>query len=237
MNSKIPKIGIVGGIGPDSTLYYYQHIINSFRPTYNETGYPEMIIESLNLRQLISIIEMDNWTEVARIIASKFEVLKSAGAEIGIIASNTPHKVFNEIASSTSLSLISIVTATTESLYQNNLRKPLLLGTKYTMQSTYYQDELSMKGITSITPKDSDQNYIQDKLLSEIEFGVIKKSTHKKFIEIIEDNISANNIDSVILGCTELPLIISEDDIDLPCIDTAIIHVDKVIEYCRNRNI
>jgi len=103
MNSKIPKIGIAGGIGPESTLYYYQNIINSFRSTYNETGYPEMIIESLNLRQLISIIEMDNWTEVAQIIASKFEVLKSAGAEIGIIASNTPHKVFKEIASSTSL--------------------------------------------------------------------------------------------------------------------------------------
>jgi len=93
-----------------------------------------------------------------------------------------------------------------------------------------------MQGITAITPKDSDQDYIQDKLFSEIEFGIIKESTRKKFLEIIEDYISINNIDSVILGCTELPLIISDSDIDLAYINTAKIHVDKVIKYCRNRN-
>ena len=237
MNNKLPKIGIVGGIGPESTIYYYQKLIDSFKSTYHEFGYPELIIESLNLKQLVSIVENNNWSELAEMIAQKFNILRSAGAEVGIIAYNTPHKVFNEILSATPLPLISIVTATADYLNENKFQRPLLLGTKYTMQSSFYQDELSPNGIVTVIPEESDRNYIQDKLFNEIELGIIKEETRHEFIKIIKNNLSNNKIDSVILGCTELPLILSESGFDLPYIDTAKIHVDEVVKYCKKQKI
>ena len=127
------KIGIVGGLGPESTLDYYKGIIDAFKPDYEKNGYPEICIESVDLRTFVTYAEYNQWENVTDALAEKFENLRKNGCDFGVIASNTPHMVFNQITDRTSLPLISIVETSCEYAHQLGLKKLCLLGTRFTM--------------------------------------------------------------------------------------------------------
>jgi aspartate racemase len=166
------KIGIIGGLSPESTISYYDGIIDAFRPSYESSGFPEILINSLDLKHFTHLAQTGNWSAITKEIALRCERLKEAGADFGAIASNTPHKVFDNIAASTSLPLISIVEATKEFAIRKNFTKLILLGTAFTMSSTFYQDIFKEAGISLITPSAEEQKYIHSKIFSEMVLGI-----------------------------------------------------------------
>jgi len=227
------KIALVGGLGPEGTLDYYRGIISGFKADYNELGYPEMVIESLNLKVLLSLADAGNWGEMAQIIAMKFENSRLAGADFGAIAANTPHKVFESIQATTSLPLISIVTATCDAVRERGLSKVGLLGTEFTMQSDFYFEEFAKADIELVVPELHEQKYIHEKLFSEIEHGLVKPETKHGFIEIVERVVRDNGIQGIVSACTEFPLIIQSSDFSIEFLDTAAIHIASIVDYAK----
>jgi aspartate racemase len=226
------KIGIIGGLGPESTSDYYAKIIDAFKDSYETTGFPEIMIYSLNLKKFYNMATQNLWEEIALMLAGISVQLQNSGADFGAIASNTPHKVFDKIQSLTNLKLISIVEVTRQYCIKKNLKKLLLLGTKFTMSSDFYQNSFIKTGIELCVPNMADQEYIQQKLFGEIEFGIILPETKKEFLNIVTRIQREQKIDGLILGCTELPLIIKPQDIDLEYIDAAGIHIAAIIKEC-----
>jgi len=227
------KIGIVGGLGPESTVAYYRGIIEAFKPTYEQRGYPEIGIESVDLRSMVADAQEGAWDRIAAMISNRFEILRRGGAELGAIASNTPHKVFDQVQQSTSLPLLSIVDAARDHAVQLGVKTLCLVGTKFTMESDFYQNAFHQTGLRAVVPNPEEIDYIQEKLFSEIEFGVIKDSTRDRFISIIDRIEGEQKIEGVILGCTELPLLLKPEDIKLHYIDTTAIHIAAIVERSR----
>ncbi len=228
------KIGIIGGLGPESTLIYYKGIIEAFTRSYAQTGYPEISIESLNLRSITSMMQTGAWDKIADTIAKHCVVLEKSGAEIGAIASNSPHKVFAKIQSMTALPLINIVDAVCGYCAENGLKRLGLLGTQSTMSSDFYQQVFDQQDIQLVTPPLEKQAYIQEKLDTEIEFGILTEETKSGLLTIIKHLLEEHQIDGVIMGCTELPLIIKQEDIDIHYVNSTDIHISAIVAHCRS---
>ncbi|MGL4370749.1 MAG: aspartate/glutamate racemase family protein [Spirochaetota bacterium] len=223
------KTAIIGGIGPESTLDYYRGIIDAFKDGYAEHGFPELIIDSLNLRDVIAAMNENKWDEIAELFSARFNFLEKSGADFGVIASNTPHRVFRGIQERTTLPLISIVTETCRHIAREGIGSVCLLGTGFTMRSDFFVGELRDHSIAAVVPDDKEIDYIQEKLMTEIELGIVKDDTKKGFLEIVKRIAAESKVQGVILGCTELPLIIKPSDTDLVCIDTMRIHIDSIV--------
>lgn len=227
------KIGIVGGLGPESTSEYYRNIMASFRESYEQNGFPEIIIDSLDLKNFTSLVEGGRWEAIIQLISTRCEILRRCGAEIGAMASNTPHAVFDAIQAKTDLPLLSIVTATCDYARTLNVRSLCLLGTRFTMTSDYYQDEFDKYDMRLTTPEPGEIERIQHILFKEIELGIIKDSSRNELLAIISRIKREAGVEGVILGCTELPLILSQKDLDIACINPAQIHVDALVRECK----
>ena len=231
------KIGIIGGLGPESTLYYYDRIIKAFAQSGQAYDYPEIFIHSLNLGRVWGLMEAGNWDAVADILVQSAESLRAAGADFAAIASNTPHLAFGKVRSRVSLPLISIVEATAQRAASLGLKKPGLLGTRVTMQSELYQSVFSGSGMDVPVPSEKDQGLIQLRLFSEIEKGIIKDSTRGELLDIVGRMKASQGIDAVILGCTELPLLLDQTEYEgLPVLNASAIHVEAIVEFCRRES-
>lgn len=227
------KAGIIGGIGPESTLDYYRGIINAFKETYQESGYPEIILDSLNLKAVLDFADRNEWDAMAAMFSSHFTAMKENGADFGAIASNTPHRVFDKIQAGTPLPLISIVETSCDYMNKLGIKKVCLLGTAYTMRSGFYSDALARHGIEPVVPFPDEIDYIQEKLMTEIELGVIKPETKKGILAVIDRIERESKTEGVVLGCTELPLIIKKEDITTHYIDTMQIHIERIVKEIR----
>lgn len=229
------KIGIVGGIGPESTVDYYKKIIYGYRKVITDGSYPEIIINSIDINKMITIMERNAWDELCDTLSGAIRALKAAGADFAVIASNSPHMIFDRLKDLSPLPLISIVEVTAERVSALRCKKVGLLGTGFTMRGRFYQDVLQRYGIETVVPSEAQQNYIHQKLFSEIELGIIKDQTRQELIEIVHILENQHKIDGLILGCTELPLIIAQKDFSIPVIDTVEVHVQKIIEVMTTR--
>jgi aspartate racemase len=227
------KIGIVGGLGPESTIDYYRGIIEAFKPTYEQLGFPQIAVESVDLLEMTRDASSGAWDRIAANIAGRFEILRRGGAQFGAIASNTPHRVFHRIQAATSLPLISIVEAARSYALRLGAKKLCLLGTKFTMESDFFQSSFREAGVELIVPDPEEIDYIQEKIYSEIEFGVIEESTKGRFLSILDRMRAERGIEGVILGCTELPMLLKPEDMSLHCINTTAVHIAAIVERCR----
>lgn len=226
------KIGIIGGIGPESTVDYYKQIIGAFRQTGDGLTYPEIIVYSANLSELMALIEARQWDRMVDWLVARCQALHRAGAELGAMASNSPHAVFDAVQARSPMPLVSIVTATCDAAKRIGLKRPGLLGTQFTMASDFYARTFAGEGMEMAVPETEDQALIQKRLFSEIELGVIKETTRQELVAIAEKMIATRGIDGLILGCTELPLILDQRHFDIPVLDTAAIHVEGIIQRC-----
>jgi aspartate racemase len=228
------RIGLIGGMGPESTLEYYNAIINAFKNDQGIMNYPEMLIYSVNLSQFLDLMKAKAYDEIVEMLAAKLEALKQAGAEFGAITANTPHILFDRIKEKSSLPLISIVEATCSETKRMGLKKPGLIGTGFTMAGTFYQEVFSRYGIEVVVPAAEDQKLINYKLFSEIELGIFKDETREMLIDQMVKMIRQHKIDSLILGCTEFPLILTDSHYaGIPMLNTTQIHVDAIVSAIR----
>lgn len=227
------RIGIVGGMGPESTIDYYRELINGFKNEKGDMNYPEIIIFSINISQFLKLLKEKKYDEVEAFLSEKINLLKNAGAEFAAISANTPHLLFDRLKKRSTLPLISIVEATCRRALKQGLKRTGLLGTGFTMDSTFYQEVFAKNGIDVVVPDKDDKEYINNKLFSEIELGIFREETQEYLEQIIDRMVKQKKIDSVILGCTELPLILKDKNYSgVPVLNTTLIHVDEIINYC-----
>jgi len=227
------KIGIIGGLGPESTIDYYKEIINTFKNESEDLNYPEIIIYSVNMSEFLGLMKEKKYDQVTAYLLEKIEGLKRAGAEFAVLSANTPHLLFDLLKEKSGIPLISIVEATCEECIKKGLKRPGLLGTGFTMEASFFPDVFKKHGIDVIMPDKEDKELINYKLFSEIELGIFKDDTRRILIRIIEKMVQEQHIDSLILGCTEFPLILKEAFYaGVPILNTTKIHVDAIIKYC-----
>lgn len=221
------KIGIVGGIGPASTLDYYRGIVNS---CLAQTGsYPSVVIDSIDMNLMCGYFENQCYNGVLRMISDSLVNLKNAGADFAAIASNTSHIIFDRIKSVSPIPVVSIVEETCKYIKENGYKRILVLGTGFTMKSGMYEAALGEVNIKAFTPGENDIKAVNSIIFPNLENGVIINEEKKTMIDIAEKYISSYNIDAVILGCTEIPLMIKENDLSVPAINTAQVHIDSIV--------
>jgi len=224
------QIGIIGGLGPESTVDYYKSIIEAFR-TDGSLAAPEIVIYSVNLEEVLGLVARQEWNSLVYLLVAKIKALHRSGVDFAVISANTPHIVFDEVQAKSPIPLLSIVTATLDKTKEMGLSKVGLLGTKFTMQTNFFSPQFSRQGISAVVPSATDQDYIHDKLMTEIERGIFTDETRKGLLAVIERMIAAEKIDGVILGCTELPLILDKSAFGIPFLNTTAIHVESIVNY------
>jgi aspartate racemase len=223
-------LGIIGGLGPESTIDYYGKIIAFYRERTGDGSYPQFIINSINMKKGLDFMEANNLAGMADYLLEEIGKLARAGATFGLISANTPHIVFDEVASKSPISLISIVEATCAAAQARKLKRLALLGTRYTMRATFYPKVFSREGIELLVPGPEDQTYIHDKYLSELVSGKFLPETRAGLLAIVDRLKTGSNIDGVILAGTELPLILRDTEHKgVPFLDTTQIHCEAAV--------
>lgn len=221
------KLGLIGGVGPESTIPYYRGIIYGVQKELNNPFFPPLVIESLSSFEVIRMSSQKDREGLTKYLLKGIQNLAAAGAEVGALACNTGHMVFNELQKQSPIPLVSIVeTACTEAKRQG-LKKIGLLGTAATMEDNYFKIPFEKAGIEIKIPKQTERDYIADHILSELELGIVKEETVNHFVEEMS---KIQNIDAVILGCTELPLIFEGRNLSIPSLDTMQLHIQALIQ-------
>jgi aspartate racemase len=223
-------LGIIGGLGPESTIDYYGRIIALYRERTGDGSYPQFIINSINMKKGLDFMDANNLAGMADYLLEEISKLARAGATFGLISANTPHIVFDEVAPKSPIPLISIVEATCAAAKARRLKRLALLGTRYTMQATFYSKVFLREGIELLVPDAKDQDYIHDKYLDELVSGKFLPETRAGLLAIVDCMKAKHDIGGVILAGTELPLILRDADYKgIPFLDTTKIHCEAAV--------
>ena len=225
-------LGIVGGLGPESTIEYYRFLIAACRARRPDAGSPAIIINSIDVQRGIDYVTAGDMAGLADYLVDAVEVLARAGADFGLIAANTPHIVFDQVQRRSSIPLISIVQATCQAAKEMGLTRFGLLGTRFTMQGRFYPDVFAPAGIALVVPTAEEQDYIHEKYLGELLKDIFLPETRCRLLQIVEGMRQRDGIQAVVLAGTELPLILrdAEDAAGIPFLDTTKIHVERAVD-------
>ena len=224
------QVGIIGGIGPESSIEYYRLIIKRFQDRLGTRDYPEMLIHSINMTEMLDYVFNNQLDKLVDFLVDKINILESSGVDFGAIASNTPHIVFDRLAERTAIPLISIVEETCKEINHKKIQRVGLFGTKSTMTNGFYNRVAERYDIEILIPESIKQDYIHDKYMNELVFNQILPDTKRQLIQIVKELKENESIQGLILGGTELPLIISQSDFnDIEIFDTTKIHVDSIV--------
>jgi aspartate racemase len=224
-------LGMIGGVGPESTVDYYRLIIAMYRDRKPDGSYPPIVINSIDMTKMLGFVEADALPDLANYLSEEVRKLAGAGADFGLLASNTPHIVFDEVQRQSPIPLLSIVEATCKAAKAQGLGKLGLFGSRFTMQAQFFPEVFSREGITLIVPSPDDQHYIHEKYMGELVKGVFLPETRAGLLAIAERLKQQEGIQGVILGGTELPLILRNvSDRGMLFLDTTQIHVRAAVE-------
>jgi len=222
-------LGLIGGTGPESTVDYYRLLIAKYREQADGNS-PSLIINSVNIKLLLEWMAANQLDKVADYLAGEIETLRKAGVDLAALTANTAHIVFDELQQRTSLPLISIVEAACERVQELGLKSVALFGTRYTMQAPFYPKVFSHTDIKLFTPNDQEQAYIHEIYLGELLKDVFSPETRARVLAIADEMKARHGIEAVILGGTELPLLLRADEHNgIRLLDTTRIHVDRLI--------
>jgi aspartate racemase len=226
----VKTVGIIGGIGPESTLDYYRRLIDLYRERRPDGSYPRILINSVNLTEMVELITASRWDRLTDRLSEELRKLVSAGADFGVLAANTPHVVFDGLRERCPIPLLSIVEATCDAARARVFTQVGLFGTRFTMQGRFYPDVFARAGIRLVSPDPEDQAYIHEKYMGELVAGVFLPATRDRLIAIARKMKDASGIQGLILGGTELPLILRDEaEVGLPLLDTTAIHVERIV--------
>jgi len=224
------KMGIIGGLGPESTIEYYRIICQLYREK-SSGKYPELIIYSLNFMDFPCTGSSAGLDQVESWLTRAIQSLHQAGADFALIAANTPHIVFEQVQKSSPIPLISIVEETCRTANEKGLKRLGLFGTITTMNGHFYQQVFEKKNITIILPNDAEKEYIHDKLSNELMYNKVIDRTREDYLTIVKRMVDEDSIDGLILGCTEIPLLLTQDEYGIPFLNTARIHAEAAVVY------
>lgn len=228
MNLK--TIGLIGGMSWESTVTYYKIINETVKEKLGGLHLAKCILYSVDFQEIEECQANGNWEKSGEILGEAAYNLEKAGADFIVICTNTMHKVVNQIKEKISVPILHIAEMTAEKILEKGLKNIALLGTKYTMEQDFYKSKLIEKGINVIIPDKNDIETINEVIYDELCLGTINFNSKKKFLEIV-DKLRSKGAEGIILGCTEIGLLIKNEDTDVPLFDTAIIHAEQAAMY------
>ena len=228
MNLK--TIGLIGGMSWESTVTYYKIINEVIKEKLGGLHSAKCVLYSVDFQEIEECQANGNWEKSGEILGEAAYNLEKAGADFIVICTNTMHKVVNQIKEKISIPILHIAEMTAEKILEKGLKNIALLGTKYTMEQDFYKSKLIEKGINVIIPDKNDIEIINKVIYDELCLGTINSNSKKKFLEIV-DKLRNKGSEGIILGCTEIGLLIKNEDTDVPLFDTAIIHAEQAAIY------
>lgn len=227
-------IGLIGGMSWESTVTYYQIINETVRDGLGGLHSAKILLYSVDFAEIEECQAKGEWERSGEILADAAMRLESAGADFIVICTNTMHKVVNQIQAKIRIPIVHIADATAEALLQVGITKTALLGTKYTMTQDFYKDRLVQKGISVVIPNEKEIEKVNDVIYNELCLGIVSDESREDYIRVIE-RLKEEGAQAVILGCTEIGLLISQSDSVLPVFDTTQIHAKAAAEKARER--
>lgn len=225
------KIGLIGGISWVSTSDYYTLINKGINEKLGGLNFSECLIYSFNYADIKKNNDANDWDSTFNMLFKAAEVLKSGGAEAILLCANTMHLIADRLQQAIDIPLIHIAEETAVEIEKKQLKKVGLLGTKFTMELDFFKDKLAEKGIEAIIPaSDEVKDFIHYTIFEELGRGIATEETKKRYLEIANELIK-NGAEGIILGCTEIPLVIKEGDLNVPIFDTTLIHTQAAINF------
>ncbi len=225
----MPSLGIIGGIGPESTIEYYRLLLAEFRRRKGDGTFPSVIINSIDLKRLLELAAANELEQLADWLTIEIERLAAAGCSFALLASNTPHIVFAALRERSPIPMLSIVEATRDAAIALGVKRLGLFGTRFTMRGRFYPEVLAP--IAIVRASEEEEDFIHEKYLGELVPGIRSAETREWFLRIIDRLKDEEQIDGLILGGTELPLLIPESSHNgVPILDTTRIHVERAVE-------
>ena len=225
------KLGILGGISAASTIDYYRKITELYYDKFHNYYYPEITIESLDFQYFTDLEDTNNMPEYKDYIIQGIRNLESAKCDVIIMSANSPHSVYDDVMPYAKVPMISIVEAVGRKAQDMGLKKILLTGIKYTMQSTFYRDGLKKYGIEVISPSESDQDLINQIIFGELVINIITKESQQLYLDIVDKYIASDQIEGVIMGCTEIPSLAANLDAPVPFLNSLQLHCEKTLDF------
>lgn len=224
------RVGLVGGLGPESTIDYYRRILDAWG---DQNSAPSMVIDSLDVQVALRLVASDRPAMTEYLFAS-VQRLAAAGVDFAVITANTPHVVFDELASRSPVPLLSIVEVCAEEARRRGLRRLALLGTRFTMEAPFYPEVCARYGIAVVTPGGTDRAWIHERYVGQLLKGRFLEETRHDFVSLVNRLRATEGIDGVILGGTELPLLLTTPEIaGVPALDTTALHVAAIVKRLR----
>jgi len=227
------KIGLIGGLSPESTAHYYDIICREYNRKFGRLNFPDMTIECLNLQTLVERFNIDDWSGVAAILLQALNRLERAGAEFAAILANTPHNAYDLIRDKTPLPIVTIMDATAAALVSDDRKKVGLLGTRPTMEYGFFQKHFQSRGMDTLVPNKSDRRELDRIIWEELSHGVIKAESQELARSMLE-RLKKGGAEVTVLGCTELCLLIEPEDSPIPLYDTTKLHAAAILNFALN---
>mgnify|MGYP001766315382 FL=1 len=222
-------IGLIGGMSWESTVTYYQMINEGIKDSLGGLHSAKVLLYSVDFFEIEALMSRGAWDEAAELLGDVAQRLEAAGADMILICTNTLHKVAPQVQSRIRVPLVHIAEAAAEELLSKGITRVGLLGTKYTMTQEFYREKLTERGIDVLIPEGEEIDLVNRVIFDELYLGVVKEDSKAAYLKVIA-NLQARGAQGILLGCTELGLIVSQEDVSLPLFDTTVIHAKKAIE-------
>jgi aspartate racemase len=226
------SVGLIGGLGPESTVDYYRRILEAWQREDPSTS-PSIVIDSLDVKRALHLVATDRFA-LSEYLFESLQRLAGAGVDFIAMTANTPHVVFDALAARSKVPMLSIVEVCAADARQRRLRRVALLGTRFTMEATFYQDVCARQGIVVVTPAREERAWLHEKYVGELLKGDFRDETRREFASLIGSLREREGVEAVILGGTELPLLLASPVItDVPMLDTTALHVAAIVKRLR----
>jgi aspartate racemase len=229
-NVRMKTLGLIGGLTWHSTIDYYRIINQTINDRAGGLQAARLILYSVNFGEFVPSPDEVWWRDTAARLAAIARKLEEAGAEGLLLCANTPHKVAGDIGAAVTIPLIHIVEVTAREIQAKKFRTVGLLGTRFTMEETFFTEKLSAAGIAAIIPEKDDRDFINSTIFGELGKGVLTTATKERYLRII-DALAKRGAEGVILGCTEIPLIVKPEDVPIPVFNTTLIHATAAVNF------
>lgn len=222
-------MGLLGGLSPESTIKYYQWLNHGVRQRLGGQHSAKILISAVDFGEFLTLKQQDNWQRQADILVSEAVSLEQAGAEFLVLATNTMHKVADQLKAAINIPFLHLADATADSIIRKNISSVGLIGTRFTMEMDFYKKRLEAKAIGTLIPEKSDREIIGSIIYDELCNGIIRQESKSEFLRIIS-HLESEGAQGVILGCTEITMLISQPDHEIPFFDTTKIHVEAALD-------
>ena len=223
-------LGLIGGMTWFSTAVYYKTINQLMNERLGGIHSAKLILYSLNFNDYKQLQDKDDWKQIESMFSNMAKKLENTGADCIVMCTNTPHLIADKIRQKIKIPLIHIAEETAKEIVRQKINKVALLGTKFTMENSFFKDKLSLLGIEPIIPDSNDRNFIHSSIFNEFAKGIYKEETKKKYLNIIE-KLSKKGVQGIIFGCTEISLLLNPSECNIPVFDTTVIHSKAAVDF------